>query len=114
MIPRIAVKKIMGQRLETIDHQGNLKAVAQPMASQDVGRLLVTKDGGVVGIMTETDVVRRVLASEMDLTSARVEEIMSYPVYSIDEEESLDQAHELMGEHHVRHLRVTCSGKPAG
>lgn len=114
MIPRIAVKKIMSQRLATIDHQGNLKAVAQQMASQDVGSLLVTKDGEVVGIITETDIVRRVLAKEVDLASARVDEAMSYPVYSIDEEESLDRAHELMGEHHIRHLLVTRSGKPAG
>ena len=114
MIPRIPVKKVMSQRLATIDHQMNLKAVAMQMASQDVGSLLVTKDSEVVGIVTETDIVRRVLAQDIDLTATKVEEVMSYPVYSIDEGESLDKAHEMMGEHHIRHLLVTQDGKPAG
>jgi signal-transduction protein with cAMP-binding, CBS, and nucleotidyltransferase domain len=114
MIPRISVKKVMSQRLATIDYQMNLKAVALQMAAQDVGSLLVTKDNEVVGIITETDIVRRVLARDMDFTSTKVEEVMSYPVYSIDEDESLDRAHEMMGEHHIRHLLVTQGGKPAG
>ena len=114
MIPRISVKKIMSQRLSTIDYQMNLKSVAAEMASQDVGSLLVTKDSEVVGIITETDIVRRALAQNMDMNSTKVEELMSYPVYSIDEGESLDKAHEVMGEHHIRHLLVTQKGEPAG
>jgi signal-transduction protein with cAMP-binding, CBS, and nucleotidyltransferase domain len=114
MIPRIPVKKIMSQRLTTIDYQMNLKAVAAEMASQDVGSLLVTKDDQVVGIVTETDIVRRALAQNMDMNATKVEDLMSYPVYSIDEGESLDKAHEVMGEHHIRHLLVTQKGEPAG
>ncbi len=114
MIPRIPIKKIMSQRLATIDHQMDLKSVAKQMASLDVGSLLVTKDSEVMGIITETDMVRRALAQDMDLIAVKVEEVMSYPVHSIDEEESLDRAHEVMGEHHIRHLLVTQGGKPSG
>jgi len=114
MIPRIPIKKIMSQRLATIDHQMDLKSVAKQMASLDVGSLLVTKDSEVMGIITETDMVRRALAQDMDLIAVKVEEVMSYPVHSIDEEESLDRAHEMMGEHHIRHLLVTQGGKPSG
>ena len=114
MIPRIPIKKIMSQRLATIDHLMDLKSVAKQMASLDVGSLLVTKDSEVMGIITETDMVRRALAQDMDLIAVKVEEVMSYPVHSIDEEESLDRAHEMMGEHHIRHLLVTQGGKPSG
>ncbi len=114
MIPRIPIKKVMSQRLATVDHRMNLKSVAKQMATLDVGSLLVTKDSEVVGIITETDIVRRALAREVDLGSTHVEELMSYPVHSIDEGESLDRAHEVMGEHHIRHLLVTQGGKPAG
>ena len=114
MIPRIPIKKIMSQRLATIDHRMDLKSVAKQMASLDVGSLLVTKDSEVMGIITETDMVRRALAQDMDLIAVKVEEIMSYPVHSIDEDESLDRAHEMMGEHHIRHLLVTQGGKPSG
>lgn len=114
MIPRIPIKKIMSPRLATIDHRMDLKSVAKQMASLDVGSLLVTKDSEVMGIITETDMVRRALAQDMDLIAVKVEEVMSYPVHSIDEEESLDRAHEMMGEHHIRHLLVTQGGKPSG
>jgi signal-transduction protein with cAMP-binding, CBS, and nucleotidyltransferase domain len=114
MIPRIPIKKIMSQRLATIDHRMDLKSVAKQMASLDVGSLLVTKDSEVMGIITETDMVRRALAQDMDLIAVKVEEVMSYPVHSIDEEESLDRAHEVMGEHHIRHLLVTQGGQPSG
>jgi CBS domain-containing protein len=114
MIPRIPVKKVMSQRLTTIDYRKDLKSVAKQMAALDVGSLLVTKDCEVVGIITETDIVRRALAQDVDLGSTKVEELMSYPVHSIDEGESLDRAHQVMGEHHIRHLLVTQEGKPAG
>ncbi len=114
MIPRVPVKKVMSQRLTTIDHRMDLKFVAKQMASEDVGSLLVTKDSEVVGIITETDIVRRALAQDIDLGSTKVEELMSYPVHSIDEDESLDTAHQVMGEHHIRHLLVTQAGKPTG
>ena len=114
MIPRLSIKKVMRPRLATIDYQKDLKTVAKQMASENVGSLLVTKDDEVVGIITETDLVKRVLARDVDLAGTQVEEVMSYPVYSIDEEESLDKAHEVMGEHHIRHLLVTREGRPAG
>ena len=114
MIPRLTIKKVMRPNLVTIDHQKDLKTAAKQMACEGVGSLVVTKDDEVVGIITETDIIRRVLARDIDLTTIQVEEVMSYPVYSIDEDESLDKAHEVMGEHHVRHLLVTCEGKPAG
>lgn len=114
MIPRITIKKVMSPRLATIDYQKDLKTVAKRMASEDVGSLLVTKDDEVLGIITETDIVKRVLARDVDLTSTPVEEVMSYPVYSIDEGEFLERAHQMMGEHHIRHILVTRQGKPAG
>jgi signal-transduction protein with cAMP-binding, CBS, and nucleotidyltransferase domain len=114
MIPRLTIKKIMSPRLVTIDYQKDLKTAAKQMACESVGSLVVTKDDEVVGIITETDIIRRVLVRDIDLTTIQVEEVMSYPVYSIDEDESLDKAHEVMGEHHVRHLLVTREGKPSG
>ncbi len=84
------------------------------MASLDIGSLLVTKDGEVLGIITETDIVRRALAMDVVLEKTAAEEAMSYPVYSIEETEPLATAHEVMGQHHIRHLMVTRAGEPVG
>jgi CBS domain-containing protein len=114
MDQRITVNKVMTERVESVDCQKTLKDAAKQMTEQDVGCLLVTKDAEVVGIITESDIVRRVVAQNMDPASTRVEEVMSFPVYTIDGEESLEKARERMAGHNVRHLLVAHGGKPVG
>jgi signal-transduction protein with cAMP-binding, CBS, and nucleotidyltransferase domain len=114
MIPQIPIKQVARFRLAAVSYENDLSSVAKEMASQEVGSLLVMKDGEVVGIITETDIVRRVLARNLDLASTHAEEIMSYPVFSLDEEELLEKAHQAMGEHNIRHILVTRGDKPVG
>ena len=67
-----------------------------------------------MGIITETDLVRKVLGEGLDAASITAEAIMSYPLASIDENASLEAAHEAMGAQRVRHLLVTREGAPVG
>lgn len=84
------------------------------MTEKNVGSLLVKQDDNYVGILTDTDIVKKVLAKDLDPKKTTVEEIMSYPISSLDEETPLEKAQEMMGEHQIRHLLVTRDGKPIG
>ena len=108
------VKEAMSHCVVTIDGQESLRVVAKRMAEVDLGSILVMSGGQVLGIITEADLVRRVLAREADPDALKAEEVMSAPVYAIDEGESLEQAREKMAGHRVRHLLVTSDGKPVG
>src|SRR4051812_47382002 len=108
------IKKIMNQNLLSVGPATDVRSAAGLMAEKKVGSLLVKKDRHYVGIVTDTDIVKKVLALDRDPRTTTVEEIMSYPISSLDEEASLEEAQKIMGEQHIRHLLVTRNGEAIG
>jgi len=74
----------------------------------------VERGGQIVGIVTETDLVRKAVAKGADLVKEKVEAIMSAPVASIDIHRTPQDAHDMMADLGVRHLAVTDAGKIVG
>lgn len=114
MIPLIPVKKIMSRNIAAIDTHEPIVAAAKIMKQQKAGSLLVKRDETLVGIVTDVDMTRKVLAGELDQYATPVEDVMSSPFYTIDADESVARANELMSRYNVRHLVVTEDGMPAG
>ncbi len=114
MIPRTPVKKCMSAKVLAVAPSATARDAARIMTTEGIGCLLVEQGGGFVGIITETDLVRKVLGEGLDAAAITAEAIMSYPVASIDENASMEAAHEAMGAQRVRHLLVTRNGAPVG
>lgn len=114
MIPKVSVKKVMSERLYCLDAKESAQNGAKVMTEHGIGCVLTTRIGEVIGIVTETDLVRKVMGQGLDPKKIPLEEIMSFPPISIDEEALLEDAYKLMGQNQVRHLLVTRAGKPAG
>lgn len=114
MIPRIPIKKVMSNALHALPPQATAAEAARVMDEKGVGSILIADGATFIGILTETDLVRKILARGMDPSSRTLESIMSYPVVAIEEDESLNRANEMMGEHQIRHLLVTRNGEPVG
>jgi len=114
MTPRVQVKKVMSTKLHAVPASATTLTIAQIMDREDVECLLVEDAGAFVGIVTDHDVVKKAVARNADLMRLSAQEIMSYPVVSIEETASLEAAHELMGAEHVRHLLVTRESRPVG
>lgn len=88
---------------------------ASRMRKVDASAILVVDDGGVVGIVTEQDIVRRVAALGADPTTTMVSTAMSHPVEFIDEDVAIAFADALMNQQSHRHLVVLDSaGEPVG
>jgi CBS domain-containing protein len=98
---------LMRTSIETIDHGETLLAAARRMAEKQVGSLLVSQQGKLVGIVTESDIVRKALAYNLDPSFIRVGSLMNHPVIDIDINRTIHDASELMAEKGVRHLAVT-------
>lgn len=105
---------LMSRDLKTIAHNATLKEAACMMRDKCIGSLLVVRDGENVGILSETDLVRRGLAGGLDPEKATVERIMSSPIISIDIERTAEEANTIMSERAIRHLAVTDQGKIVG
>ena len=98
---------LMRTSIETIDNGETLLAAARRMAEKHVGSLLVSQTGKLVGIVTESDMVRKALAYNLDPGLIRVGSLMNHPVIDIDINRTIHDANELMAEKGVRHLAVT-------
>lgn len=104
----------MSMRIRGVPPSTDARQMARIMADEGIGCLLVEQHGGFVGIVTETDLVRKVLSQPVDPSEISAESIMSFPIASIDEGATLETAHEMMGSQRVRHLLVTRDGAPVG
>lgn len=76
------------------------------MTERRVGAATVLDGGAVVGVVTERDVMRKIVAAGRDPKTTRVRDIMSSPVLSVGVKTTVAAAAGLMREHHIRHLVV--------
>ena len=99
------VKDFMATNVITIEIQGTVFEAAKLMHNQDVGDLVVMDGVEAKGIVTERDLVRRVLAQKKPLDT-KVSEIMSNPLITIEEDASLREAARKMVKYRIRRLPV--------
>ncbi len=101
------VASVMRKEIKKIAHNATVRDAARRMKDDRIGSLLVEKAGDLVGIVTDTDVVRRGVADAADLNKLTVEDIMTSPIVTIEGIRTVQDAHDMMGDLHVRHLGVT-------
>jgi len=84
------------------------------MVANDRGSVVVTRKGETVGILTERDVLKRVVARSLHSDSVKVKDVMSQSPVTIDKERPLREAVDLMNRKGVRRMLVTEKGKIVG
>ncbi len=105
---------LMRTSIETIDGKETLLTAARRMAEKRTGSLLVAEAGGVVGIVTESDMVRKALGYNLEAGLIPVASLMNHPVIEIDINRTVHDASDLMAEKGIRHLAVTENHKIVG
>jgi CBS domain-containing protein len=100
------VKDFMTTNVITIDANETVLYAAKLMHQQDVGDLVVMEGNVPKGIVTERDLVRRIMAQKKSL-EIKVSEIMSNPLITIEEEASIRDAARKMIKYKIRRLPVT-------
>ena len=115
----VPVKSFMipAEKFITVGRDTDAKTAGVIMRDRNVGSLMVTRgqdSKDVIGIVTDTDMVRRVIASGADTGKTTVEMIMSAPILMIDENKTLLDANDQMAQSHTRHLGVSRNGKLVG
>lgn len=90
-----------------------LKA-SQIMNDRGIGGVVVLDHSGVVGIFTERDILRRVVAERRDPATTPVRDVMTAPVTTCRPETHLDELGTLMTERRIRHLPVLDDGGLCG
>jgi len=104
----------MHREIESISPRASLREASEKMRIKKVGALMVHEWGKNVGVITEADFVRKVVALGKNPDATLVGEVMSYPLITIDLDQSPQNANDLMAEKGIRHLFVTHKGEVVG
>jgi CBS domain-containing protein len=94
-----------------IEADASVFEAVQRMVGANVGSLLVTDGGDIVGIVTERDYLRRVTLEGRTDKETPVGEIMSSPLIVVTPETSIDECMALMTDRRIRHLPVVDGGE---
>jgi CBS domain-containing protein len=105
---------LMQRAIETLDSRETVSATARVMTQKRIGSVFVKEAGEIVGIVTETDIVRKALAGRLNPTTSPVGSLLNFPLLDIDLNRSIRDACEIMANQHVRHLVVRDRQKIVG
>jgi len=109
------VKDVMSSPAITVNEGETVEKVAQLMDKYNVGCVIVTsKNGKPLGIITERDLIIRVLAKNLLPSKLKVEDVMTSPLMTIDPDETLSETARRMSRLNIRRLGVMYKGELVG
>ena len=97
---------VMKRDLVSVQYGQAVSVAASLMRVRQIGSVLVKHEEEIVGIVTEADIVRKLVAKHMAPEYTPVELIMSSPIISIEEDSPLFEAASMMEKSGTRHLAV--------
>jgi signal-transduction protein with cAMP-binding, CBS, and nucleotidyltransferase domain len=104
----------MSSPILSVDAESSVQEAANYMTANGIGSLLISELGEMVGMVTETDLTRKVLGKGMDAEATIVSSIMSSPILSLDRYLPVEEANRFMHKNKIRHLGVTEDDKIVG
>jgi CBS domain-containing protein len=102
----LKVEDVMVAEVVTIDENASVKEAAEIMNQFEIGSIIAVRKGKAIGIITERDLLKRVVAEGMDAKKTRVKDIMSSPLVVIAPGIELEEALRLMFEKKIKKLAV--------
>ena len=110
----IIVRDIMAKNLKTVKPDDTVHTAVVKMNKFDIGSVIVVSSGRPVGIITETNVMRRVVEPRMDPATVWAKDIMSSPLITIDQTAAVEEAAKIMAERGINRLPVINGSKLVG
>ncbi|MFB3073754.1 MAG: cyclic nucleotide-binding/CBS domain-containing protein [Candidatus Methylomirabilales bacterium] len=105
---------MMNRDIRTIGPDATLAEAARAMRDARVGALLVAEREHYLGVVSETDLVRKAMAEGLEASREPARSVMSSPVITMEIDCSAHQASDLMAEKGIRHLAITEDGRVVG
>ena len=103
-----------GDKVVTLPPNATALEAAIRMTELHIGSVLVIDDDLIVGIFTERDVLRRIVAGRRDAATTAVSEVMSSPVLCATPHTLVDELRDVMRERRIRHVPVVDGARLVG
>jgi CBS domain-containing protein len=108
------VQEVMTTDPVALDASETVGEAARTMKAEDIGDVIVVRDGQICGVVTDRDIVVRVLAEGRDPNETQLSEVCSREVATVSPDDDLTAAGDLMRDRAVRRVPVVENGKPVG
>jgi CBS domain-containing protein len=102
----LKVSQAMEKSVMTVELNTTARECAKAMAKRGVSCAVITQGGRAVGIVTERDLVSKVMAETIEADKALVRDIMSTPLITVSPEALVQDAAKLMAQYRIRRLVV--------
>ena len=109
-----SVRETMTENPRTIGASASVVEAARLMREEHIGSLPITDDEHLVGMITDRDITTRVVAEAADPKTTPVGEVYSGDLISVEPDNDLDEALQLMARHQIRRLPVVENGRLVG
>jgi CBS domain-containing protein len=111
---KMNVRKIMTTDITKATPENTLVYVATMMRDEDIGSLPIVDGNGLIGIITDRDIVIRAIADGKDPSTTKVEEVLSEELESVEPDTDVTDAADLMASRRIRRLPVVEDGQLVG
>ncbi len=110
----IKAKDVMATEVAIMDEDVSVKKAAEVMSQEGVSAIIVTVKGTAKGIVTERDILKRIVAEDKNARKTKVRQIMSSPLVTIEPSTDLEEAARLMFAKKIKNLPVTHENRLIG
>jgi len=110
----LKIEDVMVEEVISVSEKATIREAAELMNKHEIGCLVVVKMGKPIGIVTETDMVKRVILKPVDPEKAKISEIMSKPLVVGNPQMDVDEASKLMRRQKIKKLPVVKNGRLVG
>ena len=111
---RVQVREVMTKRIITIDSEKTVYDAARKMARARISTIIVIEKGVPVGIITDSDIIKKVVAKDSKPSTIKVKDIMSHPIIYVTPEADIEKVKDIMIKRKIRRLPVISNGKLVG
>ena len=114
MAIKVLVKDLMSTNVNVFKNESSVLEVVQAMSNCNVDYVIVEQSGKPTGIITEHDIIVRMLTQGLNPSGVIARAVYTNPLVTIEETAPLKEAAALMKEWKIKHLPVTRKGQIAG
>ena len=94
--------------------KATISEAAKVMDSYNIGSLLVEEDSRITGIITERDILRKIVAQDKDPRNIPIKEVMRTPLVTVSPDQTVEEANDIMQKNKIRRLPVESGGEITG
>ena len=110
----LKAENVMTTEVAVMNESESVKKAVEVMAQEGLSAVIVTVEGKAVGIVTERDILKRIVAEDKDARKTKLKGIMSSPLVTIEPSTNLEEAARLMFEKKMKNLPVVHENRLIG